>query len=50
MHRPCGNVLGKGCYRHLMKYVGRQKGGEIKENVLVEQGCERSDSEKEECA
>ena len=30
MDRTCGNVLGKGCERHFMKYVGRRKGGEIK--------------------
>ena len=30
MHQTCGNVLGKGCQRDLMKYVGRRKGGEIK--------------------
>ena len=30
MRRTCGNVLGKGCERHVMKYGGRRKGGEIK--------------------
>ena len=30
MHRNCGNVLRTGSKRHVMKYVGRRKGGEIR--------------------
>ena len=42
-----GNVLRKEYSKHVMKYVGGRKGGEIKgTHVVVERGCEGSNSKK----
>ena len=46
MHQTCGNVLEKGCERHLMKNVGRRKGGEIKAKKVVAKAMKEAAEQK----